>query len=241
MRLYGKNSVMERLRFNPGSVRKIFLEQGQNGLAAIHKKARQRNIQIVSIMPSKMMKLARNKNTQGVLANVDEYTYVDYSELINISIKRKKTLLFLDGITDPQNLGAIIRTAACLGNFSIVIPKHDSVEVTETVLRIASGADNYVGISKVSNLVNAIKIAKDEKFSILGSIVSREGESLFDIELPKHLGVVIGSEQKGIRNVVKKYLDQEVFIPMQYDTLSFNVAHATTILCYEIAKQKNKQ
>lgn len=237
MRLFGKNSVMERLRSNPKSIRKIYIQHGFKGTLAIHKKARQWNIPILPVAQSKMMKIGRDKNTQGILGDVEDFAYTPYDELLETALNKKRSLLFLDGLTDPQNFGAIIRSLACLGKFSIILPTHDSVSITETVLRVASGGDNYVPIAKVSNLSHAIQKAKKEGFQIVGA-VTKEGEDLSEIELPHPLGLVVGSEQKGIRDIICKHLDVKLSIPMACDTLSFNVAHATAVLCYEITRQK---
>jgi 23S rRNA (guanosine2251-2'-O)-methyltransferase len=237
MKLFGRNSIVERLRFNPSSIRKIYIQHGFKGTLLIHKKARQWGIPIYPVPLSKMMKIGRDKNTQGILAEVDDMNYIPYGELMETALKKKRCMVFLDGLTDPQNLGAIIRSLACLGKFSIVLPTHDSVSVTETVLRVATGGENYVPFAKVSNLSTAIKKAKDEGFQIAGAVVG--GDScLSEVKLPYPLGIVIGSEQKGIRDIIRKTLDIELSIPMACDTLSFNAAHATAILCYEITKQK---
>jgi len=236
MKLFGKNPVIERLRTNPSSVRKIYIQPGVSGVANIIKKARLNNIPVFSMPKTKMNKVGRNKNTQGIMVDVADFDYLEYDDLLENALKKKRCLLFLDGLKDPQNLGAIIRSVACLGKFSLILPTHESVSVTEAVLRVASGGDNYVQVSRVGNLVNAIKKAKGEGFNIAGTVV-REGKGLWEDVLPFPLGVVIGSEQKGIRDVVKKQLDLEITIPMAADTMSLNAAHATTVICYEVVRQ----
>lgn len=237
MKLFGKNSVIERLRADPKSVRKIFVQHGFQGTLFIHKKARPWGIPVLPVPQSKLMKIGRDKNTQGVMADVEDFAYIPYDELLDTAVHKKRCPLFLDGLTDPQNLGAIIRSLACFGKFSIVLPTHDSVSITEAVLRVASGGENYVPVARVPNLGNAIKKAKDEGFQIAGAVV-QGGQALGEVNLPYPLGLVIGSEQKGIRDIVRKQLDLELSIPMASDTLSFNAAHAVSVLCYEITRQK---
>ncbi len=236
MKLFGKNSVIERLRSNPSSIIKIFIEQGYKDSAYIHKKAKQRNIPIFVVPSSKMRKVGRDKNTQGVIIDVENFPYVLYEDLIQTALKKKVCLVFLDGLNDPQNLGAIMRSLGCLGKFAIVLPTHDSVHVNETVVRVASGGDNYVPVAQVSNLNKAIQQAKEAGFWIAGSVV-KDGKSLYEAELSFPLGLVVGSEQKGVRQSVQKNLDLEITIPMPVHTLSLNVAHATSIICYEIKRQ----
>jgi len=230
---------MERLRVDPKSITKIFVEQAYKGTGNIQKKARQWGVPVFVVPTSKMMKMARDKNAQGVLADVGDYGYLDYDVLLDNALKKRRCLVFLDGLTDPQNLGAIMRSLACLGKFSIVLPTHDSVSVTETVLRIASGGDNYVQVSRVANLNNAIKKAKDAGFAIVGAVV-KGGTSLDDAEFDFPIGLVIGSEQKGISERIQGQLDLQVTIPMAAETVSFNAAQATTVLCYEITRQEKK-
>jgi len=239
MRLYGRNSVVERIRFNPASIKNIYLQNNYKDASYIHKKAKKNQIPLYVVPPSKIIKMCRTKNTQGILANVDDFQYIPYEELLEESL-RKKTILFLDQIKDPQNLGAMLRVTACLGNFSIVLPNHNSVEVTETVLRIASGGENCIHISKVANINKAIRQAQEAGYWVVGSVVS-EGKSVETIEFKFPVGVVIGSEEKGIRPIIRNQVDDLVTIPMLGKTLSFNVAHATTILCYEISKQRNNK
>jgi 23S rRNA (guanosine2251-2'-O)-methyltransferase len=184
-----------------------------------------------------MMKMGRDKNAQGILMDVEDFSYILYEDLLESALTKKRCPVFLDGVKDPQNLGAIMRSLACFGKFSLVIPTHDSVSVTETVLRVAAGGDNYVPVAKVANLANAIKKAQARGFQIAGAVV-KDGKDLNEIELPYPLGLVIGSEKEGIRDVIGRCLDLQLSIPMACDTLSFNVAHATAVICYEITKQK---
>jgi len=235
--LYGKNTVIERLRVSPASVRKIYIQEGVRETAWVRKRVKPVGIPVWVVPPSKILKIARNKNTQGIVAEVDPFDYRPYGDLLVTARQKNRTLVFLDRLQDPQNLGGIIRTLACLGRFSLVLPRHDSVEITETVLRVASGGDNYVPVARVANLVQAIKEAKEEGFCIAGSVI-KEGEPLGEVTLPHPLGLVVGSEHKGVRPIVQKHLDVKLTIPMAAETVTFNAAQAAAILCYEINRQK---
>ena len=239
MKLYGKNPVLERMRSNPQSIRRILVEQGHEDHGFIAQKARKHGIPVSAVPASQLLKIARNVNTQGIVADVDDFAYVPYIELVELAVSKHLVLVFLDGVMDPQNLGAILRSLGCLGDFAVVLPTKESVSVTEAVLRVASGGENYVRVSQVSNLAQAIGKAKDAGFWIAGSIVE-EGEEIFGAQLQFPLGLVLGSEQKGIRDVIKKYVDLKVTIPMAQSRMSFNVAQAATIFAYEITKQKKR-
>jgi 23S rRNA (guanosine2251-2'-O)-methyltransferase len=237
MKLYGRNPVLERIKSNPQSISRIYIERGHPESSYVQQKAKKYNIPVAVIAGSQMLKLARDVNSQGLLAEVEGFSYMQFADMLIAAKQKKGTLVFLDELNDPQNLGAIMRSLGCLGHFYIVLPTHHSVEVTETVLRISCGGDNYVAVAKVANLSNAIVKAKEEEFWIVGSAIEG-GESLAQAKLQFPLGLVIGSEQKGIRDVIRKHVDIMVTIPMTNARMSFNAAHATTILCYEISRQR---
>ncbi len=225
------------MRAQPHSIRKIYIEEGFRDTAYIRKKAQPHGIPVFVVTASQLLKMGRTQNAQGVMVDVDDFAYTPYDELLETALQKKRCPLFLDGLNDPQNLGAIIRSLACLGKFSVVLHTHGSVDITESVLRVASGGDNYVPVAKVSNLAQAIGKAKEKGFWIVGAVVDK-GQSIFETTLPHPAALVVGSEQKGIRENIIKILDVPVTIPMAQGTLSFNVAQATTIFCYEITRQK---
>ncbi len=239
MRLYGKQPVIERLRANPSTVRKVYLQEGFVDAAYVKSKSRKHGFPVISIPRTKMMKIARNTNTQGILAETDDFLYVPYDELLDQAIEKHLTILFLDDLTDPQNLGSIIRCVSVLGGFAVVFPTHNAVNITDTVLRVACGGENYIPIARVSSIQKAIRRAKEEEFSIIGA-VAEGGENLLDAKFSFPLGLVVGSEEKGISENVLKDIEQKLTVPMKIHTLSLNVASATSIFCYEIAKQRKR-
>ena len=239
MKLYGKNPVLERLKSNPQSIQKILIQQNHPEACYIRSKAKKWNIPIFFIPRDRMHRLGQNIHAQGIIMEVEQFAYVPFDEMLTAALCKNQSPVFIDELNDPQNLGGIIRSLGCLGNFSVVFPKHDSVSVTEAVLRVACGGENYVEISQVSNLGHAIWLAKEAGFWIAGTVVEG-GKNLFETALPFPLALVMGSEQKGIREIIKKKLDLELTISVLPSRMSFNVAHAAAILAYEIAKQKKK-
>lgn len=237
MKLYGRNPVLERIKSNPKSIQRVFVQEGHPDASYVHKKAHQYGFPVSVVTGSKMLKLARDVNSQGLLADVEGFSYTPYADLLAEAKEKNATLVFLDELNDPQNLGGIMRSLGCLGGFYIVLPTHHSVEVTETVLRVSSGGDNFVKVAKVANLAQAIQTAKEEEFWIAGAVV-KDGEDLTEVKFQFPLGLVVGSEQKGIRDVVKKHLDVPITIPMAHPRMSLNVAHATTLMAFEILRQK---
>jgi 23S rRNA (guanosine2251-2'-O)-methyltransferase len=238
MRIYGKNSALERLRTQPQSVKKIILEEGLDSAGLFRQKANKNKIPVMMVPASKMQKLSQGKNTQGVILDVAGFEYVPFDELLETAVDKKIVLFFIDRLTDPQNLGAIIRSLACLGRFALVLPTHETVSVNETVLRVASGGDNYVQIAMVSNLNTAIREARDSGYMIAGTVVGPDAADITEVSFPSLSGVVIGSEEKGIREGIIKNVDMKITVPMAHHTMSLNAAHAAAIIAYEIIKQK---
>jgi 23S rRNA (guanosine2251-2'-O)-methyltransferase len=237
MKLYGKNPVIERLKSNPKTIRRIMIDENHADLSYIRKKCHQWGISISTVPHSKIQRMAQNLNTQGILADIEDFSYVPIDELLDHALDKKRIPVFLDNLNDPQNLGGIIRTCGTLGDFDIVLPTTESVSVTESVLRVACGGENYLSVAKVNNLGNAIEKAKKMGFWIVGTVV-KEACSLKEVTLQFPLGLVMGSEEKGVRDIILKKLDMQVMVPMKNQRMSLNVAHATSMLCYEIVRQK---
>ena len=236
--LYGKNSVLERLKVNPKSIRKIFLQDNFNTphIVNLIESAR---IPLVRLSERELNRKKRADRLQGIIAEVDKFLYTPFTQLLDTAKEEKLSLIFLDSINDPHNLGSIMRSLACLGGFAVVIPKHSACEVNETALHVASGGENSVPVSMVANLSTALIAAKKAGFWAVGAMVE-DGEDINDVKLPFPLCLVLGSEGKGIRHGLKNQLELKVKIPMNGISLSFNVAMACSIFCYEIARQRLK-
>jgi len=175
---------------------------------------------------------------QGVIAQVDQFEYANFHDLLNKPKDKQLSFIFLDEINDPQNLGVIIRSAACFGGFAIVIPKHDACPVNDTVLHVASGGENFVPVSCVTNLTKALIEAKRCGFWATGAVVEG-GEDIKKVDLPHPVCLVMGSEGKGIRKGLVSHLELKLSLPMVGASLSFNVAIACAIFCHEIVKQRS--
>ena len=240
MKLFGKNPVLERIKTNPQTIKKIILQEGHKDAAYLHRKAQASGIPVQTVPRTKMQKLARHINAQGVIIEITDFPYQSLADLLEWGAKKKAVMIFLDNIQDPQNFGAIVRSLACLGDFGVILPKHHSVQVTEAVLRIACGGENHVRIAQVSNLAQAVKSAKEAGYWITGTVVEG-GQDIAEVSFPAPLGVIIGSEQKGIRAVLLKSVDIKVTIPMAKPRLSLNVAQATTIMAFEVMRQRRQR
>jgi len=236
MFLYGKNSSLERIRNNPKSIRKIYLDNNFDDFAIL-KEIKNKKIPTQYLSDKKMQKIKASSNLQGIVAEIEPFKYTDFDDLI-FDETNKPTLIFLDRIFDPQNLGAILRTTACLGGFAVVIPKHRACPVTDTVLRIASGGENFTPVSLIGNISQSLLQAKKCGYWIAGTLLD-QADPISKVKLPTPLGIVIGSEGTGIREGLKKHIDMNVTIPMGGAPLSLNVATATAVICYEVMRQKS--
>jgi 23S rRNA (guanosine2251-2'-O)-methyltransferase len=240
MYLYGRNSVAERIKAAPASIRSVHVREGLS-LPDIEKAAKRTGIPVERLSAGDLDKKRPQKDLQGVIAQVDLYRYVPAEELLNDALQSNRTVIFLDRVSDPHNLGVIIRLTACFGGFSIVIPSREACQVNETVLHVASGGENYVPLASVNNLAPVIDDAKQMGFWIAGAMVDEQAEDITTLSLPFPLGLVMGSEGGGIRKGLQKRLDIRAYIPMRGAPLSFNVNVATGIFCHEIAKQRGAQ
>ncbi len=235
MHLYGKRPVLERLKANPKTVRALYLQQ-QTDAPEVVRAAKEAGLRFVSVGKAELARLApREAHTQGVLAEVEEFRYAALEELVR-AVEPRPTLFLLDRVTDPQNLGAILRTLACLGRFAVVIPRHDSAAVNETVLRVACGGENFVPVARVTNLAHCSEVAKKAGYWVAGA-VTEGGTPLAQADWPAPLAVVLGSEGEGIREGLAKHLELKLTLPMPGATLSFNVATAAALIAYEITRR----
>jgi len=235
--LYGKNSVSERVQAQPSTVRKVHLREGLS-LPALERAIAKNNIPCERMPAAALDKMRPQKDLQGVVARVEHFQYIAPDELLDDALQDDRTLIFLDRVNDPQNLGVIIRLCACFGRFSLIIPSREACQVNETVLHVASGGENYVPIASVNNLVPVMDKAKKLGFWIAGAVADDDGEDIAEVSLPFPLCLVMGSEGSGIRKGLQKRLDIRARIPMRGAPLSFNVSMACGIFCHEIAKRK---
>lgn len=239
MRLYGKNPVLERLKSAPQTIRKICIRKGVN-LKDIMRLMREKDVPLFSLPEKKFINFSHDIHCQGVVAEVDSFAYSFLEDFLSRSDEELLSLVFLDSVTDPQNLGSILRILACFGDFALVIPKHRSATINDTVLRVACGGEGFVPVAQVSNLSLALRLIKKRGYWICGAL-ARGGKNLLDADLPFPLAVVMGSEGKGIRPALRNHMDLELTLPMPGAWLSFNVATATALFCYEIFRQKKQR
>jgi len=240
-KIAGINSIMEALR-GGRKIHHIYIQEGRKGkrIDELTALAEKRGVHIQYTEKLKLDKFYQIGNHQGIVAQVDAYQYAEVEEALEqAALKGEEPfLLVLDGIEDPQNLGSIIRTAECAGVHGVILPRHHATEVTDAVVRASAGAVEHMKVIRETNLVNTLKQLKQKGFWIIGADMSGE-KSYFSQVLPRPAVLVIGSEGKGVRRLVRETCDMVVSIPMKGQTSSLNASVAAGILLYEIFKQRS--
>lgn len=234
MIIYGKNSVLEALK-SKKNISKVCVTN--NNLELVKKYTLGNKIEIKIMQLSEMNKIFDGVH-QGIVAYVDEYKYSDLNEWINkYKEQTDASVAILDGLEDPHNLGAILRTADASGINGVIIPKNRSVSLNATVAKVSTGAIEHVDVMQVTNLVNTIKELKDNGFWVIGL----EMDGSVDYRKQDYSGkiaLVIGSEGKGISRLVKENCDFLVHIPMVGHVTSLNASVSASILFYEILRNR---
>ena len=236
----GRNAVMEALRAGT-PIDKIFLARGETDatLGHIASSAREKGIVVVEADRRKLDGMSRTHAHQGViaLAAVREYAAVD--DILNAAREKGEPPLIVvcDELSDPHNLGAVIRTAECAGAHGVIIPKRRSAGLTAVVAKTSAGAVSYVPVARVPNLTALLKELKDEGLWIFGTAADGD-TSLYDADLKGPAAIVIGSEGDGMGRLVSQQCDFKVSIPMKGKLNSLNASAAAAILLYEAVRQR---
>lgn len=240
--IVGRRSVQEALRAGR-ELEKLLVAEGaaKGGLDALIKKARERGIPIQQVPRSRLDRLAEGANHQGIAAEAAAYKYAELEDLFRRAEERgeKPFFILLDGIGDPHNLGSILRTAEAAGAHGVIIPKRRAVGLTPAVGKVSAGAVEYVPVVRVTNLHRTAEELKEAGLWIIGS--SPEAEMDFteaDYTLP--LGLVVGSEGRGMSRLMKETCDLLVRLPMAGRVASLNASVAAALLMYEVFRRRRQ-
>ena len=244
--IYGRNPVLEALNSNT-TINKIYVQKGSKELTDIKKMAKEKKVVLVEAEKSKLDHMITKeneklKNSQGVVASVTDYKYYDIEDILEDANNKheKPFILVLDKIEDPHNLGAIIRTAECMGVHGIIIQKRNACQVTDTVEKVSAGACSYVKIARVTNITDAIRKLKENNIWVYG--LDMDGDSnIYHTDFDGAVAIVVGNEGKGISRLVRENCDVIVSIPMYGKINSLNASVSSAISVYEISKQRNNK
>lgn len=238
--IYGLNPVLEALRAGRRRISQIYVAQGarQARLEELMQVARRNSIPVKLEKRQVLDRFVPEAHHQGVVAVVQSSSasYADFDALL-LSVPPHALFLILDGVEDPHNLGAVIRTAECAGVYAVIIPEHNAAGITETVAKSSAGAVEYVPVSRVTNIVQAIDALKEHNIWVVGV----EADSSTDYtswDYTTATAIVMGGEGRGIRRLVREHCDTVVSIPLAGRVNSLNVSAATAIVLYEAVRQR---
>ena len=235
----GRNAVLEAFRSGKTIDRLFVLDGCQDGPVRTIVREAKKHDTIVNFVPKERLdSMSETGHHQGVMAYAAAYEYAEVEDILKIAEEKGEPpfLFLLDGIEDPHNLGAIIRTANLAGAHGVIIPKRRAVGLTETVARTSAGALNYTPVAKVTNMAATIEDLK--KRGIWFVCADMGGESMYRLNLTGPIGLVIGNEGEGVSRLVKEKCDMIASIPMKGDIDSLNASVATGVLAYEIVRQR---
>lgn len=237
----GRNAVIELLE-SGRDINKIFVSNGEkNGsINKILAMARERKVIVSEVNKSKLEQMASSDNHQGVIAIVPPYEYCDIDDILECAKSRNEDpfIIILDGIEDPHNLGAIIRTAETAGVHGIIIPKRRAAGVNSTVTKVAAGAVEHMNIARVNNINEAIRYLKENDVWVCGTDIDTN-KYHYNQDLTGPIAIVIGSEGFGMGKLVKENCDFLVKIPMKGKITSLNASVSAGIVVYEAVRQRN--
>ena len=236
----GRNAVFETLT-SGRPVNKIYIKAGLQGgsLGKIIAEAQKSTVLIEYVQPEKLDRLALGIRHQGIVALASPIAFSSLEDVLKRAAARNETpfLLLLDELQDPQNVGALIRSADAAGVHGVLLPRRRSCPLNMVVAKISAGAVNYVPVVQIGNIVQTLRSLKEQGFWVVGA--DMDGESLyFDADLDRPLVLVIGAEGKGLGRLVKENCDMLVRIPMQGGVNSLNASAAGAILMYEVVRQR---
>lgn len=235
----GRNAVLEAFRSGK-TIDKLFVLEGckDGPVNTIIREAKKTDTIINFVSHERLDQMSETSHHQGVIAQAAAYEYAEVQDILDAAKEKNEApfIFILDGIEDPHNLGAIIRTANLAGAHGVIIPKRRAVGLTATVAKTSAGALNYTPVAKVTNIGNTIdELKKDGMWFVCADM---EGEVMYNLNLKGPIGLVIGGEGSGVGRLVKEKCDFTASIPMKGNIDSLNASVAAGVLAYEIVRQR---
>lgn len=244
--IIGRNACMEALR-SGREIERLTVLKSRDGktpegsLQKILGKAKDRHIPVYYADRQTLDKMAGGKAHQGVIGTASNYEYVSVEDLLGVAASREESpfLIILDGLEDPHNLGAIMRTAECAGAHGIIIPERRSVSVNATVMKTSAGAAEHIGCCRVKNIPRVIEELQRQGIWVYGC--DMDGSSCYETDLTGPAAIVIGNEGRGISRLVREKCDFIISIPMRGRINSLNASNAAAIVTYEALRQRESK
>lgn len=238
-KIIGRNPVLEAIK-SGRSIDKILIKKGkyEGSVISVVKKAKEAGIIIQEVDRAKLDALADGGNHQGVIAYVSAHDYVSVDDILKKARDRGEApfVIICDKITDPHNLGAIIRTANCAGAHGVIIPKRGSAGLNSIAAKTSAGAVEYTGVARVTNISDTVEKLKKQGMWIAAA--DMDGQDMYSADLTGAIGIVVGSEGDGVSRLVKERCDFVVSIPMCGEINSLNASVAAGVLMYEVLRRR---
>ena len=238
----GRNAVIEAFRAGK-TIDKLYVQDGlkDGPIQTILREAKKRDVKVNFVEKDRLNGMSATGHHQGVIAIADSYSYAEVEDILAKAAEKGEPpfIIILDGVEDPYNLGAIVRTANQAGAHGVIIPKNRAVGLTASVARTSAGALNYTPVAKVTNIARTMEDLKKQGLWFV--CADMDGTVMYDLDLTGPIGLVIGNEGSGVSELVKKNCDFIASIPMKGEIDSLNASVAAGILSYEIVRQRMKK
>lgn len=238
--IFGFHSVESVIRNDPVNILQFLVETNRHDkrIKQLIEFAESQGISVDYLKKTDLEKQAGSKKTQGVAVRYKSAAKINEHSLEDFLQKENVFLLVLDGVTDPHNLGACLRTADAAGVDAVIVPKDRAAGITPTARKVACGAADTMPFFQVTNLARTLKLLKDNEVWITGTAGEAEN-NLYDIKLTGKLALVMGAEEKGMRRLTRENCDQLVKMPMAGQVESLNVSVATGVCLFEAVRQRS--
>lgn len=242
--IYGLHSVQAYLDRHPEGVLEVFLLKGRDDerLNTLVKALRPLGLTLQWRERSQLDDLAGDTHHQGVVARVREQAPGDENDLVSYldGLEAPPFLLLLDGVTDPHNLGACLRSADAAGVHAVITPRDKSASITPVVRKVAVGAADSLPFFQVTNLARTMEMLKERGIWLMGTALEEEAKPLYDVALTGPVGIVMGAEGSGMRRLTRELCDVLLYIPMAGSVESLNVSVATGVTLFEAMRQRRR-
>jgi 23S rRNA (guanosine2251-2'-O)-methyltransferase len=234
----GINPVREALSHEGPPILEMILSRHDQRVLDLIELANKRGIPVYSKSRDDLSGMVGHVHHQGIALRVEGFVYAPLETLLHRDESEREPLIVLDCVQDPQNLGALARSACFLGAKGLIIPKDRSAQITSTVMKISAGAMSYLAVAQVVNLTRAIEQLKEASIWVVGLDLQSE-RSLYETDLTVPLGLVVGNEQKGLRPLIRKHCDLLVHIPACGPLQSLNAAASAAVALAEVQRQRS--
>ena len=238
MKIIGRNAVTEAIKSGQTIDRLVAArDQRDSGAQKLINEAKSRGIKVFFYDKEVLDRESAGKKHQGFIAEVTDFKYCELEDILSYAKEKDEPpfIIILDGVEDPHNLGSILRVAECAGAHGVVIPRHRSVSVNDTVVKVSAGAASHIRVAKVTNINDAIDELKENNIWVYAA--DMDGESIYKTNLTGAIAFVIGGEGSGVKRLTKQKCDGVVSLPMRGKVNSLNASVATGAVVYEYLRQ----